>query len=95
MPMFDSFEQADSSTTRRYGGTGLGLTIARQLTELMGGEIGASSTPGSGSVFHAIVPFERSEADPADLDDEHAPGCAETSSRARSGASRPCEPPTW
>ena len=66
--LFDSFEQADSSTTRRYGGTGLGLTIARQLTELMGGEIGASSTPGSGSVFHVVVPFERSEADPADLD---------------------------
>jgi two-component system sensor histidine kinase/response regulator len=66
--LFDSFEQADSSTTRRYGGTGLGLTIARQLTELMDGEIGASSTPGSGSVFHVVVPFSRSRADPAELD---------------------------
>jgi two-component system sensor histidine kinase/response regulator len=66
--LFDSFEQADTSTTRRYGGTGLGLTIARQLTELMGGAIGATSTPGHGSVFHVTVPFERSSTDPAELE---------------------------
>ena len=66
--LFDSFEQADSSTTRRYGGTGLGLTIARQLTELMGGEIGATSTPGRGSVFHVTLPFQLSATDPADLE---------------------------
>ncbi|MDQ3721347.1 MAG: ATP-binding protein, partial [Actinomycetota bacterium] len=49
--LFESFTQSDNSTTRRYGGTGLGLTISKQLTLLMGGEIGAHNRRGKGSTF--------------------------------------------
>ena len=49
--LFRTFEQADNSITRQYGGTGLGLAITRKLAEMMGGEAGATSAPGQGSVF--------------------------------------------
>ncbi|GJM21603.1 MAG: hypothetical protein DHS20C15_15180 [Planctomycetota bacterium] len=55
--LFDSFTQADASTTRRYGGTGLGLTISRQLVTLMKGRIEVESELGSGSAFRVILPF--------------------------------------
>ena len=54
--IFDPFAQADSSTSRKYGGSGLGLTITRRIVELLGGELTASSKPGEGSTFAIIVP---------------------------------------
>ncbi|HEX2854060.1 MAG TPA: response regulator [Opitutaceae bacterium] len=61
--VFESFVQVDSSTTRRYGGSGLGLTICRKLIELMGGRIWLESELGKGSRFFITVPFKHSSTD--------------------------------
>ncbi|MDR2615942.1 MAG: response regulator, partial [Oscillospiraceae bacterium] len=64
--IFAAFNQGDNSSTRKYGGAGIGLTITKQMVELMGGEISVSSQPGVGTIFSFLCPFplKAAEAEP-------------------------------
>jgi len=89
--IFEAFTQVDSSTTRKYGGTGLGLTITRRLVELMGGRLEVDSQPGIGSCFHFTLPCLLDAADQAmpeaGQDRPHQPtgGLASTAPAANAG----------
>ncbi len=88
--LFEPFEQADASTTRRYGGTGLGLAVARRLAVLMGGSAGATSEPGRGSTFWLTARVGRGHVVAALADSGNAgnAGDAEIRLRGRTGEAR-------
>ena len=79
--LFQAFQQADASTTRNFGGTGLGLTITRHLARLMGGDAGVSSDPGKGSLFWFDVWLAKHEG--GGIDDEALPVDVEDELRRR------------
>ncbi|CAN7727833.1 PAS domain S-box protein [Duganella sp. LjRoot269] len=84
--LFQSFQQADTSTTREYGGTGLGLAICKQLAQLMGGDVGVRSRPGHGSTFWFTARLGISSATVPALIDRVKDAAAELLATSRSAA---------
>jgi CheY-like chemotaxis protein len=72
--LFQPFTQADESTTRKYGGTGLGLTITQRFCRMMGGDVTVSSVPGEGSTFTLVLPVERPTVTAEEEGEEPASG---------------------
>jgi CheY-like chemotaxis protein len=70
--LFKAFTQADVSTTRKYGGTGLGLVISRHLCQMMGGEVTVDSAPGTGSTFTVLLPTNTGAGEAEDVEPEIA-----------------------
>lgn len=76
--IFEDYRQADKSIYRRYGGSGLGLSIVKQLAEGQGGNVGVNSKPGAGSVFYVTLPFKKCPAPPTAFPSRTEPSWPDT-----------------